>query len=70
VTHGLTMRLFCMRWFHWTVEYFESLNNPENAELRTLIKDDGDQYRLDLPFTQWVPRDVDDSVLHAPRMRF
>ncbi|MEP6800191.1 MAG: phosphoglycerate mutase family protein, partial [Lapillicoccus sp.] len=24
VTHGLTMRLFCMRWFHWSVEYFES----------------------------------------------
>lgn len=70
VTHGLTMRLFCMRWFHWTVEYFESLNNPENAELRTLIKNDDDQYSLDIPFSQWVPREVDDSVLHAPRMRF
>ncbi|MGF6835477.1 broad specificity phosphatase PhoE [Paenarthrobacter sp. TE4293] len=70
VTHGLTMRLFCMRWFHWTVEYFESLNNPENAELRTLIRNDDGQYSLDLPFSQWVPRDVDDSVLHAPRVQF
>jgi hypothetical protein len=22
VTHGLTMRVFLMRWFHWTVESF------------------------------------------------
>ena len=28
VTHGLTMRLFCMRWFHWSVEYFEVLEQP------------------------------------------
>ncbi len=28
VTHGLAMRLFCMRWFHWTVAEFESLSNP------------------------------------------
>ena len=28
VTHGLTMRLFCMRWFHWSVAEFESLSNP------------------------------------------
>ena len=33
VTHGLTMRLFCMRWFHWSVEYFESLENPETAAM-------------------------------------
>jgi hypothetical protein len=59
-----------MRWFHWTVEYFESLNNPDNAELRTLIRTDDGQYSLDKPFSQWVARDVDDSVLHAPRMRF
>ncbi|MNR64383.1 hypothetical protein D3C85_1870160 [compost metagenome] len=52
------------------MEYFESLNNPDNAELRTLIKNDDDQYSLDIPFSQWVPREVDDSVLHAPRMRF
>ena len=31
VTHGLAMRLFCMRWFHWTVAEFESLSNPGNA---------------------------------------
>ena len=25
VSHGLTIRLFLMRWFHWTVEQFEKL---------------------------------------------
>ena len=28
VTHGMTLRLFLMRWFHWTVEEFEQLANP------------------------------------------
>lgn len=65
VTHGLTMRLFCMRWFHWSVEYFESLNNPENAATRTLVKD-GDRYLLDKPFGQWTPAEPGTTVLDAP----
>jgi hypothetical protein len=66
VTHGVTMRLFCMRWFHWSVEYFESLNNPNNAEVRTLVRTELDKYELDIPFTQWVERRVDETVLDAP----
>jgi len=31
VTHGMTMRLFIMRWFHVTVEEFESWGNPKNG---------------------------------------
>lgn len=65
VTHGLTMRLFCMRWFHWSVEYFESLNNPENAEVRTLIRT-GQQYALDSNFAQWTQADPSKTVLDAP----
>lgn len=70
VTHGLTMRLFCMRWFHWSVEYFESLNNPGNAELRTLVLNEQGKYDLDTPFSQWVQRGMDATVLNAPPMRF
>ncbi len=44
VTHGLTMRLFCMRWFHWSVAEFESLSNPGNAEYRTLLLGDDGRY--------------------------
>lgn len=70
VTHGLTMRLFCMRWFHWSVEYFESLNNPDNAEVRTLLRTSGGKYELDEPFSRWVDRRVDETVLDAPPMFF
>ncbi|EWT00781.1 phosphoglycerate mutase [Intrasporangium oryzae NRRL B-24470] len=55
VTHGLTMRLFCMRWFHWSVEYFESLDNPDNAEPVVLLRQPDHRYRLERPFTQWNP---------------
>lgn len=64
VTHGLTMRLFCMRWFHWSVEYFESLNNPENAEVRTLVQQDG-RFVLDSPFKQWNPVAPGQTVLDS-----
>ncbi|MHA7306623.1 histidine phosphatase family protein [Arthrobacter sp. TMN-49] len=69
VTHGLTMRLFCMRWFHWSVEYFESLNNPENAEVRTLLRA-GEQYALDTNFAQWTPADPSTTVLDAPDLKW
>ena len=33
VTHGLTLRVFLMRWYKWTTDQFTSLRNPGNAEL-------------------------------------
>jgi broad specificity phosphatase PhoE len=57
VTHGLTMRLFCMRWLHWTVAEFESLSNPGNGEFRALELGEDGRYHLDRPFDQWcTPR--------------
>jgi broad specificity phosphatase PhoE len=53
VTHGITMRLFCMRWFHWTVEEFEALSNPDNAETRALLLQPSGRYVLDRPFDRW-----------------
>jgi hypothetical protein len=47
------MRLFCMRWFHWTVAEFESLSNPGNAEMRMLVLGDDGRYALDRPFASW-----------------
>ena len=41
-THGLTGRLFLMRWFHWTVEEFEGTTNPPNAQLLVMERDDAD----------------------------
>ena len=56
VTHGLTMRLFCMRWFHWSVEYFEALENPENGGYVVLERQPDLRYRLAHPFVQWDGR--------------
>jgi broad specificity phosphatase PhoE len=53
VTHGLAMRLFCMRWFHWTVAEFESLSNPGNGEMRMLVLGEDGRYVLDHPFERW-----------------
>ncbi len=39
VTHGMTIRIFLMRWFHWTIEEFESLRNPRNCEIIQLSQD-------------------------------
>ncbi len=46
VTHGLTLRLFLMRWFHWTVEEFESLRNPKNCQIVVMKKGADDRYQL------------------------
>lgn len=53
VTHGLTMRLFCMRWFHWSVEYFESISNPDNGAFKVLAREPDSRYKLARPFAQW-----------------
>ena len=36
VTHGLTLRLFLMRWFQFTVEEFEESFNPRNGSVVVL----------------------------------
>ncbi|MGG8408147.1 histidine phosphatase family protein [Streptomyces sp. 12297] len=62
VTHGLTMRLFCMRWFHWSVADFECLSNPGNGDFRILVLGEDGRYRLDRPFERWTtpePYDLD-----------
>jgi len=38
VTHGLTLRVWLMRWFHWTVDEFLEVYNPRNAECVVLEK--------------------------------
>lgn len=46
VTHGMTIRLFLMRWFHETVEKFESWRNPKNGEFFILEKQSNGKYLL------------------------
>jgi broad specificity phosphatase PhoE len=54
VSHGLMIRLFIKRWFHFTVETFEQMRNPPNAGFivleRTVSHDDDGhrQYKMTL----------------------
>ena len=38
VSHGLTLRVFLMRWYKWTVEQFEGLNNLGNGKMVVMEK--------------------------------
>ncbi|KAG4913956.1 hypothetical protein AAZX31_19G223600 [Glycine max] len=46
VSHGLASRVFLMKWFKWTVEQFELLNNFENGEFRVIQLGSGGEYSL------------------------
>ncbi|KAL3843976.1 hypothetical protein ACJIZ3_001379 [Penstemon smallii] len=46
VSHGLAIRVFLMKWFKWTVEQFEYLNNLGNCEFRVLQLGFGGEYSL------------------------
>ncbi|KAL9680571.1 hypothetical protein QQ045_018452 [Rhodiola kirilowii] len=38
VSHGLTLRVFLMRWYKWTVEQFQGLHNIGNADMVVMEK--------------------------------
>lgn len=46
VIHGMTIRLFLMRWFQWTVEEFERLSNPANCSIVILSLQKNGKYLL------------------------
>jgi len=46
ITHGLTLRIFLMRWFHWSIEDFENLKNPNNCQVVVMEKNDDGKYKL------------------------
>jgi broad specificity phosphatase PhoE len=58
ISHGLTIRLFCMRWFHWSVEHFERLRNPSNCEHFILELQPDDKYKLITPFRLYSPEET------------
>ncbi len=49
VTHGMSIRLFLMRWFHFTVEDFEVLANPGNCDIVAMQLQDNGKYVLTEP---------------------
>jgi hypothetical protein len=54
VTHGLMTRVFLMKWYHWSVEYFEDLRNINHCEfvIMTHNQDNG-KYTLQNKLRTW-----------------
>lgn len=46
VSHGLTLRVFLMRWYKWTVEQFEGLYNMGNGRMIVMERGYGGRYCL------------------------
>lgn len=52
ISHGMTLRVFLMRWLHMTVEEFELLKNPRNCQAITLLRQSSGKYALAQPLEQ------------------
>ncbi|XP_024031553.1 phosphoglycerate mutase-like protein AT74H [Morus notabilis] len=52
VSHGLTLRVFLMRWYKWTVEQFHGLNNFGNGRMMVMEKGYGGRYSLAMHHTE------------------
>uniref|UniRef100_A0A7N0U172 Phosphoglycerate mutase-like protein AT74H n=1 Tax=Kalanchoe fedtschenkoi TaxID=63787 RepID=A0A7N0U172_KALFE len=44
VSHGLTLRVFLMRWYKWTVEQFQGLHNIGNADMVVMERGYGGRF--------------------------
>ncbi|CAK7204408.1 hypothetical protein SEUCBS139899_007165 [Sporothrix eucalyptigena] len=54
VTHGLMSRVFLMKWYHFSVEYFEDLRNVNHCEFLIMRKQgDGGKYKLESKLRTW-----------------
>lgn len=71
VTHGITLRLFLMRYFHWTVNHFQRLRNPDNCQILLMEKQPSGRYLLaDHPLlNQHKLKVKDEPTLDSPRER-
>ncbi|KAI8949504.1 phosphoglycerate mutase [Xylaria longipes] len=54
VTHGLMSRVFLMKWYHFSVEYFEDLRNVNHCEFLIMkLKRDSGKYLLQNKLRTW-----------------
>ncbi|KAL1883088.1 hypothetical protein VTK73DRAFT_10014 [Phialemonium thermophilum] len=53
VTHGLMSRVFLMKWYHFSVEYFEDLRNVNHCEFLIMRKQDNGKYKLENKLRTW-----------------
>ncbi|KAM0251116.1 hypothetical protein ACHAQJ_008322 [Trichoderma viride] len=53
VTHGLMSRVFLMKWYHFSVEYFEDLRNVNHCEFLIMRKQVNGKYHLENNLRTW-----------------
>ena len=54
VTHGLMTRVFLMKWYHFSVEYFEDLRNMNHCEFVVMkLNEDSGKYVLQNDLRTW-----------------
>jgi broad specificity phosphatase PhoE len=53
VTHGLMSRVFLMKWYHFSVEYFEDLRNINHCEFLIMNRQDSGKYVLENKLRTW-----------------
>jgi len=54
VTHGLMTRVFLMKWYHWSVEYFEDLRNVNHCEFVVMQRsEDSGRFVLQNELRTW-----------------
>lgn len=72
VTHGLMSRVFLMKWYHWSVEYFEDLRNVNHCEFVLMNKDERGKYVLENSMRTWSElkkQRREEDARHEPQPR-
>ncbi|CAG8032547.1 unnamed protein product [Penicillium olsonii] len=68
VTHGLMARVFLMKWYHWSVEYFEDLRNINHCEFVVLtLNPNNGKYTLQNKLRTWSDLRKDREQDNAPK---
>ncbi|KAL7623932.1 hypothetical protein AAE478_005489 [Parahypoxylon ruwenzoriense] len=66
VTHGLMSRVFLMKWYHFSVEYFEDLRNVNHCEFLIMKKQkDSGKYDLQNKLRTWSELRRERAALQA-----
>jgi broad specificity phosphatase PhoE len=67
VTHGLMTRVFLMKWYHFSVEYFEDLRNVNHCEFVVMRKnDDNGKFVLQNQLRTWSELRKERAAAAAP----
>lgn len=68
VTHGLMARVFLMKWYHWSVEYFEDLRNINHCEFVVLTHNpENGKYTLQNNLRTWSDLRKEREHEHTPK---